>query len=746
MAQVDISDPGNLQYISALEQSRGLPAGLLPAVMMQESGGNAGASSGKANGLMQFTPDTAKAYNVDVNNAADSLRGAADYLGDLVKQYGGNVQAALAHYNGGTSQGKLVASGATPTFGETAKYVPQVMARQAAFAQQNQPSTPSQDGSQPAQDSAPAIPLQTSQTIAKMALNGGDTDEIFNSILADPSLGPQAADALAAGMPKEKIVSMAGGQPLQDAQTYIDKQGQKGALDRFIESGWEGLKSVGRGANQLLDRVTGDNQALAQDQQEEQQIQADPNRQALLGTTAGKIGNAVGQAAPALALAPFTDGASLLSSAGYGLAGGVGTGALTPTTKPGEFTDNVVSGGVGGLTGGVAGYGMGKALGAVLGKNEGAVARLNALQDAGETDISAAQISPIAQAVNNLARNIPLSGAQDAATVAGRENNVITRGVLRAMDPDSLVGVEGIENLNVPGATKTWNTPITTDIAGAIKSNIKNGYENALKDLDVTVSPDTLSGLAQKLKDAQGNGLLDGISDLSKPQQAITNLTQAAQKGPVSAIELQQLRSAMADLAHSPATDYSNRQVLNSITDSIDKMLNDGIQAQNPNAVNAYTKLNTEYAKANFLQNLATKSGNGEKPLTIPMLQQTEKSSFGNIGQNPMSYITKGMQAGLNRQPTGLAKAAGDLVNKGSHSLEAGALLLHPHLAITAGIPLVGGGRVATGLVNSTNPIIRNAIIGNNALGAGINNPMFRKALAAALATGGDANSIQTGK
>lgn len=51
-----------------------------------------------AQGIAQFIPETAKTYNVDVNDPKSSIFGAAHYLSDLLEQNKGNLDLALRHY------------------------------------------------------------------------------------------------------------------------------------------------------------------------------------------------------------------------------------------------------------------------------------------------------------------------------------------------------------------------------------------------------------------------------------------------------------------------------------------------------------------------------------------------------------------------------------------------------------------------------------------------------------------------
>jgi soluble lytic murein transglycosylase-like protein len=105
----------------------GVPEPLVWAVMEMESGGNADAiSSAGAVGLMQLMPSTASGLGVDPSDPHQNIRGGVKYLGGLLKQYGGDIGAALAHYNGGGKNAKAYLSG-RKVAPETARYVPRVM-------------------------------------------------------------------------------------------------------------------------------------------------------------------------------------------------------------------------------------------------------------------------------------------------------------------------------------------------------------------------------------------------------------------------------------------------------------------------------------------------------------------------------------------------------------------------------------------------------------------------------------------
>lgn len=113
------------KLFSSLEEQYKLPSGLLNAVMMQESRGNANAVSPKgAQGYFQFMPDTAKQYGVNPSDLTSSATGAARMFADLLKQNNGDLDSALAGYNWG--QGNLSKYGIGKAPNETRNYIAKV--------------------------------------------------------------------------------------------------------------------------------------------------------------------------------------------------------------------------------------------------------------------------------------------------------------------------------------------------------------------------------------------------------------------------------------------------------------------------------------------------------------------------------------------------------------------------------------------------------------------------------------------
>lgn len=117
-------DPRGNKYdalFSAAEKANGLPVGLLRRMAYQESRFNPLARSHVgALGLMQFMPATAKEFNIDPLNPAQSIAAAGRYMAQLHKQ-AGNWKGAVAAYNWGI--GNVLRKGLAKAPPETVAYM-----------------------------------------------------------------------------------------------------------------------------------------------------------------------------------------------------------------------------------------------------------------------------------------------------------------------------------------------------------------------------------------------------------------------------------------------------------------------------------------------------------------------------------------------------------------------------------------------------------------------------------------------
>lgn len=100
--------------LDAASRQTGVPAGILEAVMHQESGGNKEAvSPAGAIGLMQLMPGTAAGLRVDPHDPHQNILGGARYLRAMYDKFG-NWESAIAAYNAGP--GALAPSRQNPNY------------------------------------------------------------------------------------------------------------------------------------------------------------------------------------------------------------------------------------------------------------------------------------------------------------------------------------------------------------------------------------------------------------------------------------------------------------------------------------------------------------------------------------------------------------------------------------------------------------------------------------------------------
>ncbi|MEJ2084098.1 MAG: lytic transglycosylase domain-containing protein [Acidobacteriota bacterium] len=106
---------------------RYLDPDLVRAVIQVESGYRPMAESHKgAMGLMQLMPATARDLSVsDPWDPGETSRGGTDYLRQLIDQFGGQLELALAGYNAGPQA--VERYGGIPPYDETRVYVERVM-------------------------------------------------------------------------------------------------------------------------------------------------------------------------------------------------------------------------------------------------------------------------------------------------------------------------------------------------------------------------------------------------------------------------------------------------------------------------------------------------------------------------------------------------------------------------------------------------------------------------------------------
>jgi len=121
-------DPGTINLlVGDASAAKGVPPGLVRAVLMAESAGNPGAvSAAGAQGLMQLMPGTAAGCGIgNAFDPTENVECGTGYLHSLLRHYHNNVTLAVAAYNAGP--GAVDRYHGVPPYPETRAYVVRVL-------------------------------------------------------------------------------------------------------------------------------------------------------------------------------------------------------------------------------------------------------------------------------------------------------------------------------------------------------------------------------------------------------------------------------------------------------------------------------------------------------------------------------------------------------------------------------------------------------------------------------------------
>jgi soluble lytic murein transglycosylase-like protein len=121
-------DPGTIDsLVTGASQTNGVPPGLIRAVLMAESAGNASAVSvAGAQGLMQLMPGTSAGCGIaNPFDPTENVQCGTGYLHSLLRHYHNNVTLAVAAYNAGP--GAVDRYHGVPPYPETRAYVVRVL-------------------------------------------------------------------------------------------------------------------------------------------------------------------------------------------------------------------------------------------------------------------------------------------------------------------------------------------------------------------------------------------------------------------------------------------------------------------------------------------------------------------------------------------------------------------------------------------------------------------------------------------
>lgn len=126
-SSIPSSVPSSLgEIVSRYSAQYSLDEHLVHAVIKAESNYNPSAVSRKgALGMMQLMPETARLLNVDNPlDIEENIRGGSRYLRQMLDEFGGNLDYAIAAYNAGPNAVRR--HGGIPPYEETQTYVKRV--------------------------------------------------------------------------------------------------------------------------------------------------------------------------------------------------------------------------------------------------------------------------------------------------------------------------------------------------------------------------------------------------------------------------------------------------------------------------------------------------------------------------------------------------------------------------------------------------------------------------------------------
>lgn len=556
---------------ASLEERYGLPEGTLSAVEKVESGGKDTAISPKgARGRFQFMPDTAKAYGVDTTDPVSSAHGAAQYLSDLVKQYG-SIQAALAHYNGGTKAGQAVSQGQEPPALETKDYLTKVTSKLSApqdlewtplSADSNSQEIPTDLEWTSVQEPSKEEFKKEPNKFEKMSF-GKQSIEGLKKSFRDLNLGTkQLLD-----MPVKVIA-----EKYPEAISALDKFGAQFGLPTAKESIEQTPKEVLKERESyapLMETAGG-----------------------ITGHIAGDIGTSLTGGLALKGLGAVGAGEALLNPQTYKAAAGLGAvqGALQPTLPEENKAFNTAAGGVAGMLG----------LGAVNALGRVAQPVKDTLGKIGQESVDILKKA-----------GVPLDAAQTTGSaLLGR--------VKAALNDNPLTA--GAENLFTANQKLAYNkaiaktmgedaNQITPGVIANAKQRIGNVYDSIADKININVDGKFLNNLAM-LDDEAKNVLNDsqyGIVDKN-----IKNIIEKASKegNQLSGQQYQAIKRTLDKLSGSADTDVAS--YARDLKDVLNKGLSDSAESSgNKELVAQLKEANKHWGNMRKIEDIALKDPEG---------------------------------------------------------------------------------------------------------------------------------------
>lgn len=551
---------------TSLEEKYNLPSGLLSAVRQVESGGKSNAVSPKgAKGDFQFMPATAEAYGVDVNDPVSSAHGAARYLSDLVKQYG-SVQAALAHYNGGTKAGNAVSEGKDAPFDETKNYLNKVNSQIRL------------DPSQISWNDEPSIDASKVQWNEKSI----EPSQVKwdNAQKEEPSSLAQFAK----GAAKSVTDTALGAKQLLDLPAqFLEKKFQNSAVAKFGRE--MGMPTAKESAEQTQ-------QAIEQERLASKDLmESTPGK---LGYIAGTLGQTLGGGALLKGAGAVGAGEALMNPQTYKAAATVGAaqGALQPTLPEENKAFNVL----GGAALGGAGLGIVNALGRVAQPIQNQMG-----------DIANAAVETLKKA------GVPLDAAQTTGskllqrTKAALFDNPITAGA-----QEEFSGVQKqAYNKAIAETMGEKADRITPEVIQTAKSRLGSNYD-AIASRNSIHLDDTLQGNLNAIRNEAEQTLVDPNQFKAVDRQIQNILNKAEEQGGgLHGEQYQSIKKVLDKMSKGKDTDVAH--YANELKDSLlDGLTRTTEKFGNKEDVALLKATNRQYGNMKKIEDVALKSPEGD--------------------------------------------------------------------------------------------------------------------------------------
>lgn len=555
-------------------------------------------------------------------------------------------------------------------------------------------------------------------SVAAMVLQNMGDDYVL-SRLAQAGHGDEITYAQQQGFSPREIVDRFGGDALAKVRRAQAKVENAGTLSNLASGAGNAVDDLVAGGRQLGARITGDDARLAQLQAQQRAVEANPERQAVQATTAGKLGNIATKAVPYVVggvLAPEGVLPALLVNGALGAT----EGALTPTTEDGQFAGNVAGGAATGAGGAGVGHLLGSALGRgasrAMGNNAEATARMAAAREAG-LPVNAATLSGENGFWRNVSESMPTNRA-----VSGFQ-----------ADADSAIARKVAEGVGL----KDYAGPIDSNMLNTARSGIKTALDDATN-VSVTLPQSLKADLAAAL--AKGtNPLTEGIATNSTVRTAAANLTKAIDAGqPVSGAHLQGLASELKDLLYSASASHGEKQIAaNLATKVTDAMKGSMSKAQRA----AFDAANKQYRNLKAVEKMVKASNDTGTVSPRQMLQAAKTGQFSNSflkGEAPyqdLASIASDLYGPSNGR--GLGAVLGKAIGTGDQGL-IGASVVAPGVGLPTYVGKKLAEQIAARLATSQNPTVVRLLTG--AGGKGVD-PALQAFIAKALSSSGAVGS-----